>query len=83
MKTILIAPAHYRTYRSASRRLSRLIGTQAPTAEQLIRRELAHRTPRLIADEYLDYWRRVPQAPVRLACRLNGLKIPAVDPRRN
>ena len=60
MKNILIAPAHYRVYRSASRRLIRRMGANAPTAEKLIQHELSQRTSRLIADEYLDSigWRR-------------------------
>jgi len=83
MKRLLIAPAHYRAYRSASRRLVRRMGERAPSAETLIQHELSQRTPRLIADEYLDNWRRSRSRPTRAPDRLSGLRIPAGDPRRN
>lgn len=83
MKNILIAPAHYRVYRSASRRLVRRMGVQAPSAETLIQHELSQRTPRLIADEYLEHWHRAGARPARAPGRLGGLRIPAGDPRLN
>jgi len=83
MKRILIAPAHYRVYCSASRRLVRRLGEQAPSAEMLIQHELSQRTPRLIADEYLEHWHRTGARPARAPGRFVGLRIPAGDPRRN
>jgi len=83
MKNILIAPAHYRVYLSASRRLIRCMGTHAPSAEELIRHELSQRTPRLIADEYVETRRRIRERPARGPSRFSGLRIPAGDPRRN
>jgi hypothetical protein len=83
MKNILIAPAHYQVYRSASRRLARRMGAQAPSAETLIQYELSQRTPRLIADEYLEHWHRTGARPTRIPDRLTGLRIPTGDPRRN
>lgn len=83
MKCILIAPAHYRIYHTASRRLTQRLGAEAPTAEQLIAHELSHRTPRMIADEYLDHRNRARPCLPLLPGRLIPFKIPSVDPRRN
>jgi hypothetical protein len=85
MKNFLIAPAHYRVYRSASRRLFLRIGADAPSAEKLIQHELSQRSPRLIADDYLEStgWRRWPARRSCLRSRLPDLKPTAGDPRRN
>lgn len=85
MKYILIAPAHYRIYRTASRRLVRQMGAHAPSPEALIQHELSQRTPRLIADEYLENWRRlrIRTRSMRIPNRAYLLKPPSGDLRRN
>lgn len=85
MKHILIDYVHYHVYAAASRRLSRRLGPAAPTAAILIRRELSQRTPRLIADEYLDSirWRSNAAELPRVLSQRMKLRPPAGDPRRN
>gem|GEM_PF-5097543 len=85
MKTILIAPAHYRVYHSASRRLFRRMGAAAPSAEKLIQHELSQRNPRLIADDYLEGtgWRRRPARRRCLRSRFDHLNPESPDPSRN
>lgn len=85
MKHIPIDYVHYHVYVAASRRLSRHLGPAAPTATTLIQRELSQRTPRLIADEYLDSIRRRANTggSLRVSSRRMQLSPPAGDPRRN
>ena len=89
MKQITIPTAQYHDYQTASQLLARSLGPLAPSVAALIRHELSHRCPQLIADEYLDsigLGRARPQARPRVTAAPKRMALGTAlqcDPSRN
>lgn len=68
--TIILLPEEHRPFASATRRLRRIMGSDAPSVEILIHANLRGRDARGLADDYLDSvdWPMAERRPnVRMA----------------
>lgn len=57
--TVRLGQQTVRCYQVASRRLQRLLGDRAPSTQELLLRQLSHRSPRLVAGNYAGCHRRL------------------------
>lgn len=89
---VLLPPADYRVFVSATRLLRRSMCAQAPDVPALIRAQLVNRDPTGLAEDYLDLvdWPPEHRRPIfrmmrkpRTLPRLTGRASPPADPSRN
>jgi hypothetical protein len=57
--TVRLGQQTVRCYQVASRRLQRMLGDRAPSTQELLLRQLVHRSPRLVAGKYASCQRRL------------------------